>query len=74
MKEYEIEIASLQYVSIEGDTYVYLLGTNGIIFRQRFADNEQLISLHVGDSIKVYARENMEGAYPMEDFSRIEEN
>ena len=39
-----------------------------------FTDNEQLISLHVGDSIKVYARENMEGAYPMEDFSRIEEN
>ena len=74
LKEYEIEIASLQYVSIEGDTYVYLLGTNGLIFRQRFADNEQLISLHEGDSIKVYARENMEGAYPMEDFSRIEEN
>ncbi|MCI5937905.1 MAG: hypothetical protein MRZ36_07925 [Eubacterium sp.] len=46
-------IASIQYVTIDGSTYVYLEGKDGNIYRQKFADNEDLIYLRKGNEIKV---------------------
>lgn len=59
-------IASIQYVAIDGNTYVYLESTEGDIFRQKFADNESLISLREGDSLTVNVRKNKTGIYEME--------
>ncbi|MBR5337973.1 MAG: hypothetical protein IK152_08305 [Lachnospiraceae bacterium] len=49
----EFTISSIQYVDINGDTYVYLEGNDGKIYRQKFADNEALITFRNGDNVKV---------------------
>ena len=49
----EFTINSIQYVDISGDTYVYLEGSDGNIYRQKFADNEALISFRAGNEVKV---------------------
>lgn len=49
----EFTISSIQYVDISGDTYVYLEGNDGKIYRQKFADNEAIIAIRSGDSVKV---------------------
>ena len=46
-------IKSIQYVGIEGNTYVYLEGSDGNVYRQKFAENESLITLRQGDEVKV---------------------
>ena len=48
-------IASIQYVDIAGDTYVYLEGSDGNVYRQKFADNENLIFFRNGDNVKAKA-------------------
>lgn len=64
----EIEIASIQYVGIEGDTYVYLEAVDGKILCQKFAENESLITLRIGDKITATVRKNESGTYFMEKF------
>ena len=49
----EFTINSIQYVDISGDTYVYLEGSDGKIYRQKFAENEAIIAIRAGDSVKV---------------------
>ena len=65
-----IEIASIQYVSIDGNTFVYLESVDGKVLRQKFSDNEQLITLRVGEQIRVTARQNEKGTYFMTDFTK----
>lgn len=65
-----IEIASIQYVSIDGNTFVYLESVDGKVLRQQFSDNEQLITLRVGEQIRVTARQNEKGTYFMTDFTK----
>ena len=43
----------MQYVEIAGETYVYLAGDDGMVYWQKFSDNEQLIFLHAGDTVTV---------------------
>lgn len=70
LEEIQITIASIQYVSIAGDTYVYLESTDGVIVRQKFADNESLITLRDGDTISAKVRKNANGVYYMESFEK----
>lgn len=46
-------ISEMQYVEIAGETYVYLAGDDGMVYWQKFSDNEQLIFLHEGDTVTV---------------------
>lgn len=46
-------ISEIQYVEIAGETYVYLAGDDGMVYWQKFSDNEQLIFLHEGDTVTV---------------------
>ena len=50
----EITISDIQYITTEGETIVYIKGTNGIVFKQTFAENESLIYLNSGDTVKLY--------------------
>ena len=63
-------IASIEYVAIGGDTYVYLEAEDGTILRQKFADNESLISLRIGDKIKVNAQQSETGTYYINTISK----
>lgn len=56
-------IKGIQYVEIDGNTYVYLTGGDGAIYKQRFADNEQLVLLNVGDSITALCAETGENVW-----------
>ncbi|MCR5677905.1 MAG: hypothetical protein K6G13_07750 [Agathobacter sp.] len=66
----EVTIASIEYVAIRGDTYVYLEAEDGTILRQKFADNESLISLRIGDKIKVNAQQSETGTYYINTISK----
>ncbi len=63
-----ITIESIQYVDINGNTYVYLEDENANIYRQKFADNEKLITLRKGQTIRVTAKQSKTGTYFMEKF------
>ena len=45
------EISAMQYADVDGDTYVYLGTSDGTVYRARFADNEQLLFVLVGDRV-----------------------
>ncbi len=44
-------ISVIQYVDVDGDTYVYMGTEDGVIYKALFADNEQLLFAKVGDTI-----------------------
>jgi hypothetical protein len=56
-------IKSIQYVEINGNTYVYLTGNDDAIYKQRFADNEKLILLNLGDSVTGECVETENGVF-----------
>ena len=57
----DITIASVRYVTTEGETYVYITDAKGDVYKSLFADDETLIFLDEGDKIKVYYAENENG-------------
>ena len=48
----EFTIDSIEYINIDGDTWVYLVGTDQKVYKQKFAENENLIFLNAGDVVK----------------------
>ena len=48
----EFVISVIQYVDIEGNTYVYLGTEDGSVYKALFKDNEKLLFAKVGDTIK----------------------
>ena len=56
----EIEIKEIQYVTLSGDTVVYIKDTEGNVYKQYFAENEKLILLSVGDKVKIIFEEGDE--------------
>lgn len=68
LEEIEFTILSIQYVDINGNTYVYIESADGAIARQKFVDNEKLITLRAGQTIHLKARKNGVGTYYMESF------
>ena len=53
IKNASLTITDIQYINVNGNTIVYIKGDNNKIYKQAFADNENLIFLNVGDTIKV---------------------
>ena len=48
--EFTIEV--LQYVDVDGNTYVYMGTSDGTVYKALFKDNEQLLFAKAGDTIK----------------------
>ncbi len=48
-----IKVAGIQFINTEDGTVVYIKDENHNIYKQKFADNEQLIKITEGDTIKV---------------------
>ena len=48
----EFLITVIQYVEIEGNTYVYMGTADGTVYKALFKDNEQLLFAKEGDTIK----------------------
>ena len=61
--ERSFAIKNIQYVTIGGNTYVYLTGGDGGIYKQKFADNERLVLLNIGDSVTADCVETKENIW-----------
>ena len=48
----EFTISVIQYVDVDGNTYVYMGTEDGTVYKALFKDNEQLLFAKVGDVVK----------------------
>ena len=59
-KEKTITIASIKYIDIDGNTYIYLIDTDDNIFRAKAGENEGMLLLNIGDKVKIsYSGKNL---------------
>ena len=48
-----ITIASIKYIDIDGNTYIYLIDTENNIFKAKASDNENMLLLSEGDKVEI---------------------
>lgn len=50
-----VTIAKMEYVTVEGNTWVYILGTDQQIYKTQFGKgaNEQIMRCNVGDTLQI---------------------
>lgn len=53
VKETTITIASIKYIDIDGNTYIYLIDSQNNIFKAIASANEDMLLLNVGDTVKI---------------------
>ncbi len=53
LSETTITIASIKYIDIDGNTYIYLIDGDNNIFKAKAADNEKMLLLDTGDTVKI---------------------
>lgn len=53
IKEKTITIASIKYIDIDGNTYIYLIDNESNIFKAKASANENMLLLNVGDKVKI---------------------
>lgn len=51
--ETEISVASIRYIDIDGNTYIYLIDSEDNIFRSKASTNENMLLLREGDRVKI---------------------
>ena len=52
-KETTITIASIKYIDIDGNTYIYLIDSGNNIFKAKASANENMLLLNAGDKVKI---------------------
>lgn len=63
IKPMEFTVAAIQYADMNGNTYVYLTAADGNVYKQKFADNERLIFVKIGDTVKGECAQGENGIY-----------
>ena len=63
IKDTEFVVADMEYVTMSGETYVYNKDEAGSVFKQKFADDESVIKISVGDTISIRYEENESGIH-----------
>lgn len=60
-----VTIAKIEYVTVDGDTWVYILGTDQQIYKTQFGKgaNEQIMRYNVGDTLQISV--NSEGVFDL---------
>lgn len=53
LKEKTITIASIKYIDIDGNTYIYLIDSDNNIFKAKASKNENMLLLNEGDKVKI---------------------
>lgn len=49
----EIEISSVKYIDIDGNTYIYLISTDSKIYKAKASSNEEMLLLNAGDKVEL---------------------
>ena len=53
IKEKTITVASIKYIDIDGNTFIYLIDNESNIFKAKASANENMLLLNVGDKVKI---------------------
>lgn len=61
----QINIETIRYVDVSGETIVYIIDKQGNVYKQAFAENEALIFLKEGDRITVHYEESEDGIHSL---------
>ena len=64
-EEKTIQVASISYITIEGDTWIYITDPQNVIYKQKVSENEQVILIHVNDVIKADCALSKDQIYDM---------
>ncbi len=59
VKEKIITIASIKYIDIDGNTFIYLIDRSNNIFKAKASSNENMLLLNIGDKVKISYSENV---------------
>ena len=70
MPNKDIVVKDIKYIAVENETYVYITDKDGNVYKQKFADNEQLIFIQPGDKIKIYYAESEDNINILSDFEK----
>lgn len=65
VKETEIIVSEMEYITMEGETYVYIKDEDGNAYKMLFAEDESVIKVSVGDRILVQYDENENGIHDL---------
>ena len=63
-----ITVEKIRYITVDGETYVYITAKDRSVYKQNFADNENLIFIEEGDVITVHYMESEDGAHNLLSF------
>lgn len=63
VKTKEITVKKIDFIPIEGNTYVYITDKDGNIYKEEFSKNEKAIKWNAGDKIKITYEEDESGIY-----------
>ena len=56
-------MAEIQYVTMDGESYVYLKDSDGEVYKQKFADDESIVKVSVGDEVTVQYEKKENGIH-----------
>lgn len=56
-------VADMEYVTMDGETYVYLKNSAGEVYKQKFADDERIVKVSVGDEVTVQYEKKENGIH-----------
>lgn len=65
VKETEFVVADIEFITSEGETFVYIKDEIGNVYKQKFADDEGLIKISAGDTIAVQYEERESGIHKL---------
>ena len=63
IKEMEFVVADMEYVTMNGETYVYIKDEEGNVYKQKFSEDESVIKISVGDTIFLQYEESENGIH-----------
>lgn len=68
----DVVVADIKFIDTDDGTMVYVKDADGEVYKQAFADDEQLIKLNVGDRIKIEYEPSEDGINYMTAYEYIE--
>lgn len=63
IKDTEFIVEDMEYITMSGETYVYIKDEAGNVFKQKFSEDEGIIKISVGDTISIQYEENASGIH-----------
>lgn len=63
IREAAFEVADMEYITVEGETYVYIKDESGNVYKQKFSEDEALIKISVGDTVSIQYEEMENGIH-----------